>query len=634
MSKDRGENIYCNNPFQPSRLKTREVFIGNVPMGSMHPVRIQSMTNTPTGDTIASVEQCIRIIEKGADYVRLTAANIQEAENLANIKKELRTKGYSTPLIADVHFNPRVAETSARIVEKIRINPGNFVSSHDKGKPSIREKLVPLINICKEYGTAMRIGVNHGSLSKRILQEYGDTPTGMVESAMEYLEICREENFHQLIFSMKSSNTLVMVQAYRLLVSKMLQLGDVYPLHLGVTEAGDGEDGRIKSAVGIGTLMADGLGDTIRVSLTEDPEEEIPVGQKLVAYYDYNNSANKVDNKIDFPVDPFQYNKRKTHEVENIGGNKVPVVIINLESVLEIDWSDLGFNYNSISDTWHKSDASPDYLFFGSSPPPEHLPSCSIGLVNIDLWGSQAKYREQFYPVFTIEEFKGIEDKSSVLNFIKVSSKSELSQFLRENIENKTIVLILNSKQLYALHEYRAVFSELIHKGSQIPVILTQDSRLSDSEEQMLVSAFTLGGLSLDGLGDGIWIEKTNKTEVSSTISLAFGILQASRVRTSKTEYISCPSCGRTLFDILEITAKIKQKTRHLKGLKIGIMGCIVNGPGEMADADYGYVGSGKGKISLYKNKNVVKKSIPAEVAVEELIQLIKENGDWVEPVQ
>ncbi|MDX2445169.1 MAG: (E)-4-hydroxy-3-methylbut-2-enyl-diphosphate synthase, partial [Bacteroidales bacterium] len=276
MSKDRLENIYCNNPFQPSRLKTREVFIGNVPMGSMHPVRIQSMTNTPTGDTIASVEQCIRIIEKGADYVRLTAANIQEAENLVNIKKELRTRGYSTPLIADVHFNPRVAETSARIVEKIRINPGNLVSSHDKGKPSIREKLVPLINICKEYGTAMRIGVNHGSLSKRILQEYGDTPTGMVESAMEYLEICREENFHQLIFSMKSSNTRVMVQAYRLLVSKMLQLGDVYPLHLGVTEAGDGEDGRIKSAAGIGTLMADGLGDTIRISLTEDPEEEIP----------------------------------------------------------------------------------------------------------------------------------------------------------------------------------------------------------------------------------------------------------------------------------------------------------------------------------------------------------------------
>lgn len=634
MSKDRGENIYCNNPFQPSRLKTREVFIGNVPMGSMHPVRIQSMTNTPTGDTIASVEQCIRIIEKGADYVRLTAANIQEAENLANIKKELRTRGYSTPLIADVHFNPKVAEISARIVEKIRINPGNFVSSHDSGKPSIRGKLVPLINICKEFETAMRIGVNHGSLSNRILQEYGDTPAGMVESAMEYLEICQEENFHQLIFSMKSSNTRVMVQVYRLLVSRMLQLGDVYPLHLGVTEAGDGEDGRIKSAVGIGTLMADGLGDTIRISLTEDPEVEIPVGQKLVTYYDYNNSKNKADNKIDYPIDPFQYNKRKTHEVENIGGNNVPVVVINLESVSEINWSDLGFTYNSNSDTWHKSDASPDYLFFGSSSSPNQLPEGSIGLVNIDLWRSQARYWEQFYPVFTIEDFKGIEDKSSVLNFIKTSSIKEFSQFLKENIDNKTIVFILNSKRLSALHDYRTVFSELIHKGSQIPVILTQDSRLSNPEEQLLVSASTLGGLLLDGLGDGIWVENTDNTRVTSTISLAFGILQASRVRTSKTEYISCPSCGRTLFDIQEITADIKRKTNHLKGLKIGIMGCIVNGPGEMADADYGYVGSGKGKISLYKNKDVVKKNIPAEVAVKELIQLIKENGDWVEPVQ
>ncbi len=629
MSKDRGKNIYCNNPFQPSRLKTREVLIGNIPVGADHAIRVQSMANTPTNDTIASVEQCIRIINKGADFVRLSTASIQEAENLANIKNELRNKGYSTPLIADVHFNPRVAETAARIVEKIRINPGNFVSSNDQGKDSIREKLVPLLNICKEYGTTMRIGVNHGSLSQRILHNFGDTPEGMVESALEYLEVCQEENFHQLLFSMKSSNTHIMVQAYRLLVSRMLEIGQVYPLHLGVTEAGDGEDGRIKSAVGIGALLADGLGDTIRISLTENPEEEIPVGKKLVTYFENKTSHWQAEKELEYPVNPFQYNKRKTLETKNIGGENVPVVILNLENKPEKNWSEYGFTNISNSERWEKSDRSPDYLFFGSKPPESQLPIGSYGLVNAKFWQNNERYQEGFSPVFTPNEIKHSVKKSEVLNFIRIASYSEFFNHLDDLKEHKNLVLVLNDT--FSFQEQRGLFSKLILENITIPVVLSQPGNIEDPEESLLANASDLGGLFIDGLGDGIWVE--NNGNASSFISQAFGILQASRVRTSKTEYISCPSCGRTLFDIQEITAKIKQKTHHLKGLKIGIMGCIVNGPGEMADADYGYVGSGKGRISLYKNKEVIKKNIHAETAVEELIQLIKENGDWVDAV-
>ena len=632
MSKDSRENKYCNDPFQPSRLKTREVFIGNIAIGANHPIRIQSMTNTLTSDTIASVRQCIRIIEKGADFVRLTAVNVREAENLANIKNELRNRGYSTPLIADVHFNPKVAETAAKIVEKIRINPGNFASSGENGILSIRKNLIPLIRICKNYGTAMRIGVNHGSLSNRILEKYGDTPEGMVESAIEYLQICQEEDFHQLVFSMKSSNTRVMVQSHRLFVSKMMQLGEIYPLHLGVTEAGEGEDGRIKSAVGIGTLLADGIGDTIRISLTEDPEEEIPVGQKLVAYFENKKAILKADPKIIYPIKPFQYKKRPSTESINIGGANVPVVISNLENNLNINWSDFGFTYIPNSKSWQKSDRSPDYLFFGSTVPLISLPEGTKGLLSAKVWQNLVEFQEKIFPVFTIEEYFVSEKKSNSLNFITIPANQELTPFIQELKKDQTIVLVLDGSGNTAFYDKRAIISRLIKENILVPVILKQTYNFDDPEKQILASASDLGGLFIDGLGDGIWIETNDCLPPEQSVSLAFGILQASRVRTSKTEFISCPSCGRTLFDIQEITAKIRQKTQHLKGLKIGVMGCIVNGPGEMADADYGYVGSGKGKISLYKNKDVIKKNIPTETAVEELIQLIKENGDWVNP--
>ncbi len=635
MQKEIGENIYCNDPFKRSRLKTREVFIGKVPLGANHPIRIQSMTNTSTMDTEGSVNQCIRIIKNGADYVRLTTQNIQEAENLAVIKKKLKKKGFLFPLIADVHFNPRVAETAARIVEKIRINPGNFTSSDENGIMSIRKKLVPLIRVCKKNGTAMRIGVNHGSLSNRILEKYGDTPEGMVESAIEYLQICREEDFHQLIFSMKSSNTHIMIRAYRLLVHRMLKDGYVYPIHLGVTEAGEGEDGRIKSAVGIGTLLADGIGDTIRISLTEDPEKEIPVACKFVNLFENLSYDFLPQKRLKYPVNPYQYRKRYTNQILNIGNNNVPVVISDIsgiEKVTSKHIADYNFVLNPKLKTWERKEQSPDFLYSGSQTPDFILPVGCTGIVDAKVWKMVQGKTNKYYPIFTVREFLDSSQKSEVLNFVLVEASDHIPDKIEKICSDPTVVLILEGKNPDGFYKQKAFFSEIINAGYLVPIILKNIYTQSDVETVLLASSSDFGGLLTDGLGDGIWLDSGTVLAPKELISLSFGILQASRLRSTKTEYISCPSCGRTLFNIQKVTAKIREKTQHLKGLKIGIMGCIVNGPGEMADADYGYVGSGTDKVTLYKGKKIVRRNIQAKKAVDELINLIKENGDWVEP--
>ena len=637
MPKKIGENIYCKNPFQYSRLKTRSVYVGDVPLGNNFPIRIQSMTNTSTKDTEASVDQCIRISDEGGDIIRLTTINVSEAENLDNIKTALETKGYYIPLVADVHFSPRVALTAAGIVEKIRINPGNFISAGDNEEnclQQIREKLVPVLSKCEENNTAIRIGVNHGSLSQRMLQKYGDTPKGMVESALEYLKICQEENFHNLVFSMKASNTRVMIYAYRLLVNQLLLMGQVYPIHLGVTEAGEGEDGRIKSAVGIGTLLADGIGDTLRISLTEDPEKEVPVGNKLATYYENLKAGVETPESYKYPVNPFEYKKRETLEVLNIGGENVPVVFADVSGISHLKKEDLAnFGHTFLAKTkqWIKNDRAVDFIFLGKNLPDFDLPKGCSGILNAKYCLPENEINNCIYPLFSVEEYKVSKNLSKKINFVFINTKYLIFEELYEIMNDKNLVFIVESSNKNGFYEQRAFISQLILKGCKAPVVLKRSYSGFEPELLQLISSADIGGLFLDGLGDGIWLEDNQTLSIDENLSLSFGILQASRVRTTKTEYISCPSCGRTLFDIQLITAIIREKTQHLKGLKIGVMGCIVNGPGEMADADYGYVGSGPGKVTLYKNKVVIKKNIPANTAVEELIALIKASGDWVD---
>lgn len=521
------------------RLLTKEINVGNIGLGGKNPVRLQSMTSAKTMDTVATVEQCVRIFNAGADFVRITAQSIEEAKHLGIIKKELSKIGYKNPLIADVHFNPKVAETAARIVEKVRINPGNY-SDKKSGKfnyteaeynlelEKIAEKIYPLLKICKEYGTALRIGVNHGSLSERITGKYGDTIEGMVASAMEFIKICEGYNFMNFALSMKSSNTKVMIYAYRLLVKTMIKHGNIFPLHLGVTEAGEGDEGRIKSAAGIGVLMNEGIGDTIRVSLTEDPENEIPVAKKIAEHF--HNEEQSYTDKIKFPKSAFSYNRRKTISNKNIGGKNLPVVI-----------------------SGDADDKNADHF---------------------------------------INE---IENQVSVIN-IDINSNI---QTIKNNIKDS---------------------------GSK-PVIVNYNDSSEIFNDLMINSSADISAFLVDGLVDGIMI--SNEKFKSKTTELALNILQANGLRRTKAEYISCPTCGRTSYNVFETLKKVKEKTSHLKNLKIAVMGCIVNGPGEMADADYGYVGSGNGKVSLYKGKLAVKKNIPEENAVEALIGLIKENGDW-----
>ncbi len=643
-------------------------------MGNGHPIRVQTMTTTDTMDTLATVEQSIRCIEAGAELVRITAPSKKEAENLLLIKNELRKRGYHTPLVADIHFTPNAAEIAARIVEKVRVNPGNYV---DKKKfeqidytdaeyleeiDRIREKFTPLVRICKEYGTAMRIGTNHGSLSDRIMSRYGDTPIGMVESAMEFLRIARDENFHQIVLSMKASNPKVMVQAYRLLVQQMLtSFGECYPLHLGVTEAGDGEDGRIKSAAGIGTLLEDGIGDTIRVSLTEDPEFEIPVCRDLVKRYVFPSTETALIPSVQkIPYDPFSYQRRTSFAVGNIGQQQVPVVIADLSRLKNIEPADLlkvGYNYDAITDKWNISDTAADYIFTGNSLLNFELPG-TLRVVTYPATWEQVAEHSSYVPLFSTSGYLAAAHKSNHMNIVMVdcfSDNSDINDFtgLDELANDPTVVLALSSRSRHAMPAVRRMFMELMNRKINNPVILICDSNHLTTDEHLIHFATECGALLLDGMGDGICLGMTTESyainsKEQTTISgrnyvqlngpeefmnaTAFGILQATRTRISKTEYISCPSCGRTLFDLQETTARIRKVTHHLKGVKIAIMGCIVNGPGEMADADFGYVGSGPGKITLYKGKDIMKRNIDSEIAVQELINLLKEHDAWIEP--
>ncbi|MBI3500508.1 MAG: (E)-4-hydroxy-3-methylbut-2-enyl-diphosphate synthase [Bacteroidetes bacterium] len=642
---------YCNSLFEYSRFKTREVKVGDLGIGGNNPIRIQSMTTTDTMNTIKTVEQSIRMIEAGCELVRITAPSLNEAKNLENIKSELRKRGYNTPICADIHFTPNAAETAARIVEKVRVNPGNYADrkkfehieytdkSYDEELERIRERLTPLVKICKENGTTMRIGTNHGSLSDRILSRYGDTPLGMVESAFEFLRICEENNFHEIILSMKASNTQVMVQAYRLLVHKMMETDRNYPLHLGVTEAGDGEDGRIKSAVGIGTLLEDGLGDTIRVSLTEESEFEIPVAKNLAERYSNRKNHKQIPTGSNLKYNPFEYSRRDTKQVGNIGGHNVPRVIADFSDKQKITPAKLfsiGYNYSVPLDKWNLTDQACDYIYLGDNEIDFEIPG-TLGLIYNSQTFAKLKNKTRAYPLFCGTEYLKAKDSSAPLgmtspelNFVVVDIDALIhnSQFTIHKLD-PTVVFVFDTMNEHGMAEQRRMFFELT--DSKIPVIIKRNFLNLSEEKFQLYSSTDFGGLFLDGFGDGIWIKQKNCVSPQIINSTAFGILQATRTRISKTEYISCPSCGRTLFDLQETTGKIRARTSHLKGVKIGIMGCIVNGPGEMADADYGYVGTGVGKITLYKGKEVVKRNISAETAVDELITLIKEGGDWVE---
>lgn len=662
---------YCSSLTEYKRLPTKEVRIGNLMLGNGHPIRIQTMTTTDTMDTAGTVAQTIRCIEAGAELVRITAPSKKEAENLLEIKKQVRAAGYDTPLVADIHFTPNAAEIAAKIVEKVRVNPGNYV---DKKKfdfieytdaeymaeiDRIQQRFTPLVKICKEHGTAMRIGTNHGSLSDRIMSRYGDTPIGMVESAMEFLRIARAEDYHQIILSMKSSNPQVMVQAYRLLIQQMdAEFGECYPLHLGVTEAGDGEDGRIKSAIGIGTLLEDGIGDTIRVSLTEDPEFEIPVCKDIVKRYSDRNDAAPIapiqdNDKPALPYSPFEYKRRNTDAVANIGAEHVPVVVAdynNEQNITAEDLSVIGYKYDAITDKWNIGDAAVDYLYTGGELLNFHLPGTLQVICNKSSW-EKATDKTKYHPLYTIEEYLTEQESIDHLHFVKVDAQNDWAQWdtlIAQLQKQSKTVLVVDSSNKNRMASIRRFFVALMNSGIPCPAILKVANSDLNIEEQLIDFSTNTGALLLEGFGDGIWLwnnmDKVANMKVSGRTYLevtnnhqflnntSFSILQASRTRISKTEYISCPSCGRTLFDLQETTAKIRNATNHLKGVKIAIMGCIVNGPGEMADADFGYVGSGPGKITLYKNKDVVKRNISSDIALDELIQILKDNEVWTEP--
>ncbi|RYE17548.1 MAG: 4-hydroxy-3-methylbut-2-en-1-yl diphosphate synthase [Sphingobacteriales bacterium] len=690
---------YCNSLTEYSRFVTREVNIGDVPMGGNNPIRIQSMTTTDTMDIMGTVEQSIRMVDAGCEYVRITAPSIKEANNLAEIKKQLRQRGYNVPLVADIHFTPNAAEVAARIVEKVRVNPGNYA---DKKKfdqldytdaqyqgelERIFQKFTPLVNICKEYGTAMRIGTNHGSLSDRIMSRYGDTPQGMVESAMEFIRMCEMLNYQSLVVSMKSSNPQVMVQAYRLLVETMVAEGMNYPLHLGVTEAGDGEDGRIKSAVGIGTLLEDGLGDTVRVSLTEEPEHEAPVAIELVKRYAARSHNSKVKSQNSGQTayntqpathnlqhtthnpqhNPYEYKRRETYEANAfIGGHMVPRVVIDLSRANLKDpaiLNDAGYLYSPVLDKYNMAEQSVDFVYLGDSLPSFTLPGNLKQLYNYHTWLKLAD-KTLCHPVFTLTEYTDTADRSSELNLVRVvASDIDTDAFGSLPFDN-SLVFVLETPEQHGMADQRAFFFKLEELELDIPVIIKRSyafesgsREVGKSESEVLTNsqptthnlqpethnslttklqlyaATDLGALLVDGFGDGVWIDAP-ELPAGVITSTSFGILQATRSRISKTEYISCPSCGRTLFDLMLTTQMIRSRTSHLKGLKIGIMGCIVNGPGEMADADYGYVGSGTDKITLYRGKEAVKKNINAANALDELIGIIREDGNWIEPVE
>jgi (E)-4-hydroxy-3-methylbut-2-enyl-diphosphate synthase len=590
------------NQFNYTRRPSSIVLVGNVELGGENPVRVQSMANTDTNDVENSVAQCIRIVNAGGEIVRFTTQGIREAESVGKIHAALRFQGCNVPLVADIHFNANAADVAATQVEKVRINPGNYIGSIKIGDSSdytdaefeteyqkVRARFIPFLNICKENNTAIRIGVNHGSLSERMMNRYGDTSRGMVESCMEFLNICREQNFDSVVISMKTSNTVMMVQTVRLLVDEMEKADLYFPLHLGVTEAGDGEDGRIKSAVGIGALLADGIGDTIRVSLSEEPEAEIPVGKLLVEYIAEKENSTVINAIESDKVSRFEYSRRKSHAVGNIGGENVPVVIASADGNHAV---------------------TPDYIL------------CVDNVFSAD---------GEMFSIYTANEMEELVRDDSEIKFLKLTY-SDLNQHIISELNNRAdVVILLQTSHKNGVGEQRAFFHTLLNASCNVPVIICRTYKENDLQNLQIKAAADYGVLFIDGFGDGIFFENQGEITVEEINSVAFGILQAARVRVTKTEFISCPGCGRTMFHLQTVIASIKARTSHLKGLKIGIMGCIVNGPGEMADADYGYVGAGRGKVSLYKKKECLERNIPEAEAVEKLIDIIKVNGDWHE---
>jgi (E)-4-hydroxy-3-methylbut-2-enyl-diphosphate synthase len=625
---------FCNDLLNRQRFSTRVVQIGITGIGGQNDIRVQSMTTADTMDTQKSVEESIRMIEVGCELVRLTAPSKKEAQNLGVIKSELLKRGFNTPLVADIHFTPNAAEIAARLIEKVRVNPGNYADkkkfeeldytteAYDQELNRIEEKFTPLVHICREHKTAMRIGTNHGSLSDRILSRYGDTAEGMVESAMEFISICVKNKYHDLVISMKASNTLVMVHAYRLLVARMREKGMNYPIHLGVTEAGDGEDGRVKSAVGIGALLEDGIGDTIRVSLTENPEFEIPVAQKLAQKYLKNDSpVLKATGSI--PISFFKQEKRVSKQIDLIGHKQSPVVFADLSSKSEIvpaNFYGFGYNYSIELDKWNLQDLAADIVYIGANNLGFEVPGTIRVVQEYQTWIDSGK---KWIPLCTTSQ--AIESNATY-SFIQVVLDDPIDF---ETLKKLNGVIVLETNKSQKTQLIRKFYSEIVSFGIELPIVLKLSYENSDLETVQLYAGADAGIHFIDGYVEGLWI--TAPIPMTVLNSLHFGILQATRSRISRTEYISCPSCGRTLFDLQETTAKIRARTSHLKGVKIGIMGCIVNGPGEMADADYGYVGTGPGKINLYKEKEVVRKNVSEAEAVEALIDLIKEHGDWIE---
>jgi (E)-4-hydroxy-3-methylbut-2-enyl-diphosphate synthase len=665
MAEPRNPLQYCHSLTGYERLRTHSVRIGGLEMGGENAIRIQSMTTTDTLDTLSTVAQSIRMIEAGCELVRITAPSKKEAENLEPIRAALRAQGYVAPLVADIHFTPNAAEVAAKLVEKVRVNPGNYA---DKKKfeeleytdaayaaelNRLRKRFAPLVELCKQHGTAMRIGTNHGSLSDRIMSRYGDSPEGMVASALEFVDVCEDLNYHALVISMKASNVLVMVHAYRLLVHELLQRGHCYPLHLGVTEAGDGEDGRIKSALGIGALLLDGLGDTIRVSLTEAPEAEMPAAMYIRDHYLHRTAEGQPNlPEVPLPINPFGFQRRHTHAVEAFGGDNVPRVIADFSRqgslTTATDLAPVGHQFSAEQDKWTMTDMGADFLFGGHTLAPFMLPSGLRGIYNAQVWAQATDTDHEAllnkYPYFgSIEVYTAARETHPTLNFVRLRPTDFNRPNLVPELEAR-VVLVLHDEPPFTELTWRNVLFRLMHLGIHAPVVVRHNPQPMDHHygpnhtpqaAYQMSAACALAQLCVDGLVDGIWLTSPAPALFNAELCnrTAFGILQAARLRITKTEYISCPSCGRTLFDLEETTARIRRRTEHLKGVKIGIMGCIVNGPGEMADADYGYVGSGPGVITLYRGKEVVRHKVPTADAVDALVEIIAEDGRWFERV-
>lgn len=623
------EALFCESLTRYKRNKTNEVIVGNLKIGGGNPIVVQSMASTSTSNLEASVAQSIRILDAGGQMVRFTACSVSDAHSLDLIRTRLRKSGFNAPLVADVHFNPEAAFAAARVMEKVRINPGNFVDRKsgasepfEHGLERIREKFIPFLVVCKQNKTAIRIGTNHGSLSPRVVDKYGDTALGMVEATLEFLRLCKQENFDQVVVSLKSSNTRVMVQACRLMVKSMRLEGMNFPMHLGVTEAGDGEDGRIKSAVGIGALLADGIGDTIRVSLTEDPELEIPVAKKIIQHIKRYENHPEIGVGTFHNFDPYTFKRRQTLKLGKIGAGNPPIVVADLSSIKTID-------QNCIQ-SFENHNQKPDFVFLGSRSVTENIQFDDIqAIIDYPYWNAE----KGVYPLFLIQDYAVSEIKSKSLNFILLGEKDLLDDGISKLAWDNTAVLVLASSNPNQMASLRYMICKLAELGIKAPVVIFQNHSEPDAETFSIAASIDTGALFLDGLAEGLWL-KNPFIEAAKINSISFAMLQACRARISKTEFIACPSCGRTQFDIQKALHEIKQKTSHLTGLKIGVMGCIVNGPGEMADSDYGFVGGVNGRIHLYKGKEMVKQNLDQSQAVDQLVEIIKSNGDWKEKLE